>query len=108
MNIKKDEGEEFWYSNISEADQEALVNAIIDKNDPNWIGDDGQRLVLEDYFFKFAEQQAKVGEQKATGKVQKTGALSAEQAIAEQQAKAEGGYKHGNKGYDHYLNQLDD
>jgi hypothetical protein len=84
MNIKKDEGEDFWYSNISEADQEALVNAIIDKNDPNWIGEDGQRLVLEDYFFKFANKQAVAGEQKATGKAQVTGELTAQQLDAKQ------------------------
>jgi len=50
FNINKEEGEENWYDNISEQDREFIVQQI--QEDEN-IG----RSVLENYFFRFVQQQ---------------------------------------------------
>ncbi len=51
FNIKADEGETNWYDNISPEDKEFMLKKI--QEDEN-IG----RSVLENYFFRFAKQQA--------------------------------------------------
>ncbi len=50
FNIERDEGEENWYDNISEQDKEFIMRQI--QEDEN-LG----RSVLENYFFRFVQQQ---------------------------------------------------
>ena len=52
----KEEGKEFWYSNISEEDKNALVDAVTNKNNENY-NEDFSKAMLADYFLKFVQQQ---------------------------------------------------
>jgi len=104
-----DAGETFWYENISESDAKALTDALTDpKND--FYDADVTMKALENYHTKFIGQQYQTTlegtDVSQVAGAEEKGRLAAEQAIAEQEAKAEGGFKYGNKGYDHYLNQL--
>ena len=87
----KEEGEEFWYSNISEEDKNALIDAITNKNNENY-NEDFSKAMLADYFLKFVQQQNadQVGIVE-TGAETK-GQLSAIQDVAKKEMKKELGY----------------
>lgn len=56
--LQKEEGEEFWYSNISEKDRELLADALTNPNNPNYSADVTSAAV-GNYFFNFVDQQYK-------------------------------------------------
>lgn len=96
FNIKADEGETNWYDNISPEDKEFMMKKI--QEDEN-IG----RSVLENYFFRFAEQQAGKGSEALESKSISTGKQSAIKAAAKKDELKNLGYGGTDKSVDDYL-----
>ena len=100
FNIKADEGETNWYDNISPEDKDFMMQKIQEDED---IG----RSVLENYFFRFAEQQAGKGSEALDSKSISTGKQSAIQVAAKKDELKKQGYGGTDKTAEDYLKGLD-
>ena len=93
--FEPEEGETFWYENISAEDQALLTDALINPKSEHY-NVDVTKKALEDYYVKLIEQQYPKYKQGAETagqyKSEQKGYQDAFEAVAEQQKKKELGY----------------